>query len=114
MNAKHDNLNIVLVDKRDYLDLNFVSPRLLVQPEDASKIVKPLNSLPWMKGCTFVQDVVTSIGKSSVTFQGRDALEFDICVICTGAKHLHVWTHFLCRHRTTVLPLHDDPFRVIT
>lgn len=78
------DVNIVLVDKRSYVDLNFGSPRVLVRSDDAKNLVTPLSSLPWMSRCTFVQAVVTSIEKTHVCLDGKPDQEFDICVICTG------------------------------
>lgn len=86
--AKGDKLHVVLVDRRDYLDLNFGSPRVLVKPEEAQSLVYPLSSLPWMKKCTFVQAVVKSIDKTHIEFEGRDDMKYDFCVICTGAPSL--------------------------
>lgn len=84
---KRNKPNIVLIDKRNYLDFNFGSPRVLFQPDYAKRLIEPLSGLPWMKHCTFIHGAVTSIEKTHVAIDGREDLKYDYCVICTGPPY---------------------------
>jgi hypothetical protein len=87
LKANDGHFSIILVDKRDYLDINFVSPRLLQEPE---KVIIPLKSFSFLTKCTRVQAEVTELRPTEALLSNGEIITFNLCAICTGARNQRV------------------------
>jgi apoptosis-inducing factor 2 len=76
--------SVVLIDKRDYFDMNFAAPRLLQNPELATTIVKKLTDFPWMSQVTLKQAAVVELHPDHVVLSTGDTVKFDFCIIASG------------------------------
>jgi apoptosis-inducing factor 2 len=80
-----DAYDVVLIERRDYLDLNFASPRLLTDPGAADRVIMPISKVSWITSCKVVHDTVTALHSDHVTLERlEDPIKFDFCVIASG------------------------------
>lgn len=79
--------NVVLIDRRDYFDMNFTAPRLLQDPDLAPTVIKKLSEFSFMSQVTLKQDTVTELHSDRVVLRSGETVQFDYCVIASGAFH---------------------------
>lgn len=75
--------DVVIVDKKDYFDVNYASPRAFVEPELADKITIPYKNARGLG--TFVGATAVKLNKDSVELSDGRVLPFDYAVVATGS-----------------------------
>ena len=81
---------VTVVDPKDFLDINFMNPRLLQEPDRKDDTVIPFSSLSWASQAQFIKASVKSLTKSSAELDygesigDNDHLVFDFAIIATG------------------------------
>ncbi len=91
------NMNVKLVSRNDYFDINFHTLRSLVKPNLMNQQLIPLNDI--IKSTSIVLGDCVSIAQDSVMIKANDGnggteggeieLHYDILVLCTGSKYDH-------------------------
>jgi NADH dehydrogenase FAD-containing subunit len=90
------NVDVTLVSKLDYFDINYATFRSLVEPSMAAKQTIPLKDC--LKKTKIVIGAVTSVSKSSVSVIVNGTPEeivYDVLVLCTGSRYTHESVSFL-------------------
>lgn len=77
---------VTIVDPRNYVEVNYMNPRLLQEPEKHSNTVAKLETLSWVPQATIVQATVTRLESKEAGLSNGGTVSFDICVICCGAE----------------------------
>lgn len=79
-------LDVIVIEKRGYCDINFASPRLLQNPDLASNIIKEYSEFKWLSGgnVKFVQATVSELHADRVTTTSGETFKFNYCVVATG------------------------------
>lgn len=84
-------LDVVLIDRREYVDINFASPNLLVHPGSVDRVIKALNKLPWMSKCRLVQATVTALHNDHVVLDNQEEpIHFNYCVVASGVSPIQL------------------------
>lgn len=83
--SKPGDYEVVLVDPKDFMEVNYMNPRLLQEPERHKDTVKPLTTFSWASKAKFITASVTSMTPSSAQLSNGETVTFDYCVLCTGA-----------------------------
>ena len=92
------NMNVKLVSRNDYFDINFHTLRSLVKPNLMNQQLIPLNDI--LKSTSIVLGDCTSITQDSVKIKSNDSnggiegageleLHYDILILCTGSHYQH-------------------------
>ena len=83
------SLDVIIVDRQDYLDWSVSSPRSVVKPDDveAHGFCFPLDKVCEFFGCSYRQGAVTSISDKSVTFADGLTLSADAIVVAIGGQY---------------------------
>ena len=73
------------VEPRDYVDFNWMQPRLLQEPESHPRTLRKFTELAWMKDLTLVRATVKTLEADKAELSNGDQVPFDYCIICCGA-----------------------------
>jgi NADH dehydrogenase FAD-containing subunit len=82
---QHSGHEVIIVEPRNYVEINYMTPRLLQEPEKHSETVAKLETLSWAPHATVVQATVTRLESKEAGLSNGGTVTFDICVICCGA-----------------------------
>jgi hypothetical protein len=74
------------VEPKDYVEQNFMSPRLLQEPNKCGRAMCKLDdiNLPWLTKCSLKQAVVSELRENEATLSTGEIQSFDFCIICSG------------------------------
>lgn len=79
--------NVVLIDCREYFELNFAAPRLLQDPELIKSTAKKLSDFPWMSKVTLKIARATEAHLDHVVLDSGESLKFDYLIIASGSTY---------------------------
>ncbi|CAJ1967320.1 unnamed protein product [Cylindrotheca closterium] len=79
------NVEIILVEPKEYLEVHWCGVRSLFDGEMAQKSTFSINKWAISKSVVHVQDWVTQLTDTEVLISDGQYIEFTLCVICTGS-----------------------------
>eukprot|EP00980_Cylindrotheca_fusiformis_P019308 scaffold6632_cov102-Cylindrotheca_fusiformis.AAC.3 len=79
------NLEIVLIEPKEYLEVHWCSVRSLFDGDVAQKSTFSINKWAIGKSIVHIQDRVTQLTDTEILLSDGEYIEFNICVVCTGA-----------------------------
>jgi apoptosis-inducing factor 2 len=84
------NVEITLVEPKEYMEVHWCSYRTPFDEQLAEKATFAIKKWAVSKSVTHVREKVMELTENHVALSNKENLEFNICVICTGA--LAKWT----------------------
>lgn len=79
------NLEIILIEPKEYLEVPWCSVRSLFDGEVAQKSTFSINKWAIGKSIVHIQDRVTQLTETEILLSDGQYIEFNICVVCSGA-----------------------------
>ena len=78
-------VEITLVEPKDYVEIHWASYRALFDSDIADKCLKSINKWAIPHAVTHVRNSVKEIEQSEIVLADGQRLDYHVCVICTGA-----------------------------
>jgi NADH dehydrogenase FAD-containing subunit len=79
------NLEIILIEPKEYMEVHWCGVRSLFDEEIARKSTFSINKWAIGKSIVHIQDRVTQLSDTEILLSDGQYIEFNICVICSGA-----------------------------
>jgi NADH dehydrogenase FAD-containing subunit len=79
------SFRVTLIDPTDFLEMTWVNPRGMVNPEWAQRSIMPYTT--FLPGIQHIKDEATSLEATRLVTKSGQAVDFDFCVIAVGSSY---------------------------